>query len=615
MPEGFNTIADLKIVVDANTEKLHGGLELAQGLISRFQKDADGNLSGFDAIMQKAAGGVGKLVTRLGAVGVALGVASQAIDTFKEYGRQFAEQTGTAEQFAKLEASVDDLQDAIVGGLQSALIGAASEAAGLVTGLASLESQQQATAQASGGMAAIVQERLTATIGDLSYLIRQLGPDSEKSFKQLEREITDMTARIKELRDAGDDVGVITFDTWKDFFLGGSVEKASEFSASLEHQLFVMQQFAGMEKLADEAKARAEADKAAAAAVEKSVEAMDREIKSLESKTAVLGMTAAAQAAYIANQRVMADLDSAGVEITTDVRKTIDDRIARIRQLTQAVEDHNKAERGRQQGAAREQQIDRVIESLDQDIAAQMRKSVAVGRTNAEMQASERVERALLAIRQAGREPTAQEIAALHAKGDALRDLIQVNEDLKKSMQSMQEYGRAVTSSLESAFRQWANTGKLEVKDMVRSMLQDLAMLAMRQNVFGPLQQGLSGALSSVFGGAPLMPALAEGGRPPTDRPSLVGERGPEVFVPDGAGTIIPNHMLQALGAGGGQQQQRAGGEVVIRVQAAPELYAEIDNRAEAVVVRREPRALQASLEATRNALPGMISSAQSRAM
>jgi hypothetical protein len=33
---------------------------------------------------------------------------------------------------------------------------------------------------------------------------------------------------------------------------------------------------------------------------------------------------------------------------------------------------------------------------------------------------------------------------------------------------------------------------------------------------------------------------FASGGRPPTDRPSIVGESGPELFFPDSAGTIIP---------------------------------------------------------------------------
>ncbi len=39
-----------------------------------------------------------------------------------------------------------------------------------------------------------------------------------------------------------------------------------------------------------------------------------------------------------------------------------------------------------------------------------------------------------------------------------------------------------------------------------------------------------------------------KGGRPPINQPSIVGEGGPELFVPNSAGTIIPNNML-----GGGQ--------------------------------------------------------------
>lgn len=45
------------------------------------------------------------------------------------------------------------------------------------------------------------------------------------------------------------------------------------------------------------------------------------------------------------------------------------------------------------------------------------------------------------------------------------------------------------------------------------------------------------------------IPAFADGGEPPVGRVSLVGERGPELFVPKSRGTIIPNHML-----GGGSQ-------------------------------------------------------------
>ncbi len=51
------------------------------------------------------------------------------------------------------------------------------------------------------------------------------------------------------------------------------------------------------------------------------------------------------------------------------------------------------------------------------------------------------------------------------------------------------------------------------------------------------------GILGNLMGGA-----FADGGRPPVGKMSLVGERGPELFVPGSSGTIIPNH---ALGGGG----------------------------------------------------------------
>lgn len=51
--------------------------------------------------------------------------------------------------------------------------------------------------------------------------------------------------------------------------------------------------------------------------------------------------------------------------------------------------------------------------------------------------------------------------------------------------------------------------------------------------------------LFSMFG-------FAEGGIPPMGIPSIVGERGPELFIPHQLGTIIPNHQLKAFAAKGG---------------------------------------------------------------
>jgi hypothetical protein len=70
---------------------------------------------------------------------------------------------------------------------------------------------------------------------------------------------------------------------------------------------------------------------------------------------------------------------------------------------------------------------------------------------------------------------------------------------------------------------------------------------------------GIIGAIGSLLG-------FADGGRPPVGRVSVVGERGPELFVPRVPGEVIPNHKLGLLGGGGGGE----GSAVDIRVQPSP---------------------------------------------
>lgn len=79
--------------------------------------------------------------------------------------------------------------------------------------------------------------------------------------------------------------------------------------------------------------------------------------------------------------------------------------------------------------------------------------------------------------------------------------------------------------------------------------------------LFGSLLSGIGGIFTgglSGFGSSSLATSgtnffgggfspidfFANGGRPPVGRPSVVGERGPELFVPRSAGTIIPNHAM-----------------------------------------------------------------------
>lgn len=64
--------------------------------------------------------------------------------------------------------------------------------------------------------------------------------------------------------------------------------------------------------------------------------------------------------------------------------------------------------------------------------------------------------------------------------------------------------------------------------------------------MFGSLFSGIGGLFSGggFLGGIGSLLGFADGGYPPVNRPSIVGERGPELFVPTSAGRVVPNNEL-----------------------------------------------------------------------
>ena len=75
--------------------------------------------------------------------------------------------------------------------------------------------------------------------------------------------------------------------------------------------------------------------------------------------------------------------------------------------------------------------------------------------------------------------------------------------------------------------------------------LADAAANTLRNIANILLQLGTNTLLKSTgFSAFQGLQGFANGGRPPVNRPSIVGERGPELFVPGAQGTIVPNHAL-----------------------------------------------------------------------
>ena len=99
------------------------------------------------------------------------------------------------------------------------------------------------------------------------------------------------------------------------------------------------------------------------------------------------------------------------------------------------------------------------------------------------------------------------------------------------------EIGETIGSQITDALVGAIN-GTKSLGEAARNVLNNLANSI--------LKSGINSLLGGVFGGTKIGGFLgfANGGRPPVGRPSIVGERGPELFVPSSAGTIIPNNQL-----------------------------------------------------------------------
>ncbi len=75
--------------------------------------------------------------------------------------------------------------------------------------------------------------------------------------------------------------------------------------------------------------------------------------------------------------------------------------------------------------------------------------------------------------------------------------------------------------------------------------LAEVASKTLRNLANQLLTLGINTALKSTgLGIFSNLPGFANGGRPPVGRPSIVGERGPELFVPRSSGTIVPNNAM-----------------------------------------------------------------------
>ena len=156
-------------------------------------------------------------------------------------------------------------------------------------------------------------------------------------------------------------------------------------------------------------------------------------------------------------------------------------------------------------------------------------------------------------------------------------------EAMKKAGEVQKNFelvGKKSFSELQKALTDFVMTGKLQFEDLARTItrliVEALVGAAVRSALakavelfkasairealidvygaavrafknFGGVPFGVIAAGATIAAGIGLVNKIRgfeKGGRPPVGEPSIVGEKGPELFVPDRAGTVVPNNQL-----------------------------------------------------------------------
>ena len=152
----------------------------------------------------------------------------------------------------------------------------------------------------------------------------------------------------------------------------------------------------------------------------------------------------------------------------------------------------------------------------------------------------------------------------LNAADPAISRMNELNKkmrDLNDTTLQAVNLSKAMGESFEESFKGIIK-GTMTVTDGFRNMLNRIADFFLdtaAQLAATQLQKGILGLFSNIFNfrTTPLndiqntdVRLAANGGPVGMRKPYIVGERGPELFVPNQSGNIIPNHDLAGVGGG-----------------------------------------------------------------
>jgi len=137
----------------------------------------------------------------------------------------------------------------------------------------------------------------------------------------------------------------------------------------------------------------------------------------------------------------------------------------------------------------------------------------------------------------------------------------QFSEDAQNYATVAADMFGSLVSSMNTAIDNFVDNGKLSFSEFAESVIKDIIKIQLKMQASQLLQMGIKFAIGAFSAGA-----TPSGGVPGGDvgsystfasggtitGPSIVGENGPELFIPGRSGAIIPNNNLNDSMGGGG---------------------------------------------------------------
>jgi phage-related minor tail protein len=113
----------------------------------------------------------------------------------------------------------------------------------------------------------------------------------------------------------------------------------------------------------------------------------------------------------------------------------------------------------------------------------------------------------------------------------------------------------AVFGNLENAISDFAKTGKFNFGEFAKSVIRDLIAITLRAIILRTILAAFGNIFGGGGGGGTAMTLntqvpdtgirfAAAGGPIRANQGYIVGEKGPEFFMPNTSGTMVPNHAL-----------------------------------------------------------------------